>query len=250
LESAWAAPRKSGFRILKSLSQPVWTPDGKRLIYWSSPTGLVNTPGELRSIPADNSGPPTTIMTSPVWLLPSSISPDGKTLLVSKIRDPNLDVFVVPLDSPGKDGSDMKPRAFVQSEKFSQSGARFSPDGHWVAYSSNESGKSEVYVVPYPGRGGKTPVSVDGGVVPVWNRNGRELFYASGRKVMAVEVQTSPTFSAGTPKVLFEAGFAALGDVSPDGRRFLGSKPAAAPEQSDDLHVVLNWFEEIRQRAK
>jgi eukaryotic-like serine/threonine-protein kinase len=81
---------------------------------------------------------------------------------------------------------------------------RFSPDGHWIAYDSRESGRDEIYVRPYPGPGGKWQVSTDGGTEVVWNRNGRELFYRSGTKMMAVEVNTVPTFSAGKPTQLFD----------------------------------------------
>jgi Tol biopolymer transport system component len=134
--------------------------------------------------------------------------------------------------------------------------AKFSPDGRWIAYVSDESGKPEVYVQPFPATGGKWQVSTDGGTEPVWNRNGRELFYRSGNRMMAVDVVTQPTFSNGRPRQLFEGkyvsslfpltGFAY--DVSPDGQRFLmieetGSTTAA------QINVVLNWAEELKRRV-
>jgi WD40 repeat protein len=229
---------------------PVWTPDSKHIIYWFSPTTGGITPGELRSVTADNSGPPTTILASPEPISPTSVSPDGKLLLATKRERGNNPlaggVWVVPLESSGA-----TPRAFLQSDKFDYGSASFSPDGHWVAYNSNDSGKNEVYVVPFPEPGGKTQVSFEGGTAPRWNRNGRELFYLNGSKLMAVDVFTSPTFHTGTTQMLFELQYApAAFDASPDGKRFLITKPGEAPQQSNEVHVVVNWFEELRQRAR
>ena len=109
---------------------------------------------------------------------------------------------------------------------------------------------------PYPGPGGKWPISVEGGREPVWNRNGRELFYRSGDKMMAVDIATQPSFAAGKPRVLFEGQYeptvftAPNYDVSPDGQRFLmlkrSEKEAATPTQ---INVVLNWVEELKRRV-
>ena len=121
---------------------------------------------------------------------------------------------------------------------------------------SDESGRNEIYVQPYPGPGGKWQISTEGGTEPLWNPNGRELFYRSGDKIMAVEIITQPSFSAGKSKVLFGGPYqptpATLTnyDVSPDGQRFLMLKPTeqaqAAPTQ---INVVLNWFEELKQKV-
>ena len=109
---------------------------------------------------------------------------------------------------------------------------------------------------PYPGPGGKSQISTEGGMEPVWNPKGGELFYRIGDRMMAVEVTTQPSFHAGKPRVLFEGRYEptpATGpnyDVAPDGQRFLMLKPseqeAAAPNQID---VVLNWFEELKRRV-
>ena len=128
-----------------------------------------------------------------------------------------------------------------------------------MAYDSSDTGTRQVYVVPYPGPGGKWTVSTDGGTMPRWARNGRELFYRNRGKMMAVDVQTSPAFRAGTPKLLFErsggggllqgSGGIAY-DVAPDGKRFLIVKPETAQKaQPDQVNVVVNWFEELRRRA-
>ncbi len=130
----------------------------------------------------------------------------------------------------------------------------FSPDGHFLAYVSDESGRREVYVQPYPGPGGKLTISTDGGQEPVWSADGRELFYRNGNQMLAVAIRTEPTFSAGKPRLLFEGNYQldAVGhpfyDVSPDGQRFLMVRPkgGGAPTQ---LYVVLNWGEELKRLA-
>jgi len=123
-----------------------------------------------------------------------------------------------------------------------------------LAYSSDDSGRLEVYVQPYPGPGEKWQISTDGGKEPVWNRNGRELFYRNGNRMMAVDVMTQPTLSAGKARLLFEGQYRSTNlslpryDVTPDGQLFLLAKQserATAPQ----INIVLNWFEELKRRA-
>ena len=119
---------------------------------------------------------------------------------------------------------------------------------------SDESGRLEVYVQPYPGPGGKWQISTEGGVQPVWARSGRELFYRNGDRMMVVDIGTEPTFSPGRPSVLFEGQFVSLPytanyDVAPDGQRFLMIQPIAQEGASSQINVVLNWFEELKQRV-
>ncbi|MGH9785611.1 MAG: TolB family protein, partial [Terriglobia bacterium] len=131
----------------------------------------------------------------------------------------------------------------------------FSPDGRFLAYVSDESGRPEIYVQPFPGPGGKWQISTDGGTEPVWGHNG-ELFYWNGNRLMAVETKTQPTFSAGIPRLLFERAYehVAIGtanyDATADGQRFVMVKAtdqeAAAPTQ---INVVLNWFEELKRKV-
>jgi hypothetical protein len=134
--------------------------------------------------------------------------------------------------------------------RFARGGFQFSPDGKWVAYESNETGRNEVYVVPYPGPGGKSQVSTDGGTQPRWNHNGRELFFRNGDKMMAVNVETGAAFRPGSAYMLFET-VAGDYDVTPDGRSFLMMKQAAVGPggAGSELHVILNWFEELRRKV-
>ncbi|OFV96738.1 MAG: hypothetical protein A3H28_01605 [Acidobacteria bacterium RIFCSPLOWO2_02_FULL_61_28] len=138
----------------------------------------------------------------------------------------------------------------------SEAAGRISPDGRWMVYMSDESGRREIYVRSFPGPGGKWQISSDGGQEPVWNPSGREIYYRNGNKMMAVNMETGSGFSASKPRVLFEGPYqlaqltGAQYDVSPDGQRFLMLKPveskAGAPTQ---INVVLNWFEELKAKV-
>jgi Tol biopolymer transport system component/predicted Ser/Thr protein kinase len=223
-----------------------WTPDGKRIAFQSDKEGPQNLYWQL----ADGGGGLERLTTSEYINAPNSWSPDGQALAFIEIRpDTGYDILVLRL-------SDRKVQPFLRT-RFNESAPRFSPDGRWLAYISDESGRFEVYVQPYPGPGGgKWQVSTDGGTEPVWNPNGRELFYREGDKMMAVDVTTQPSFSAGKPKMLFEGPYVPTPvsfpnyDVSPDGQRFLMLKSIdqsqAAPTQ---INVVLNWFEELKQKV-
>jgi Tol biopolymer transport system component/tRNA A-37 threonylcarbamoyl transferase component Bud32 len=225
--------------------RPVWTPDGKRIAFNSNKDGPLNLFWQL----ADGSGGLERLTTSEYTQVPMSWSPDGELLAYFEVNPATQrDIWVLRL-------SDRKALSFLQT-RFDEAVPRFSPDGHWLTYTSNESGRFEVYVQPYPGPGGKWQISTEGGTEPMWNPNGRELFYRSGDKMMAVEIATQPGFAAGTPRTLFEGRYETAMvpidnyDVSPDGQRFLMLKPVeqeqAAPTQ---INVVLNWFEELKQKV-
>jgi Tol biopolymer transport system component len=219
---------------------PIWTPDGKRIVF----KGAQN---RLFWQPADGSGPSEELTKSELSAnnVPGSFSPDGQVLVFME-RNPTFDVYTLPL----RDG---KPQPFVRTPS-NETAPRFSPDGHFIAYASDESGRFEIYVRPFPGPGGKWQISNEGGTEPVWNPRGRELFYRNGSKMMAVDVTTQGTFSAGKTKMLFEGPYVPTPrsfpdyDVSPDGQRCLMLKPTeqAAPTQ---INVVLNWFEELKLKV-
>ena len=194
-----------------------------------------------------------------------SWSPDGQLLAFHEVN-PNTqrDIWVLRMSdpSPGSgqapslgSGQVRKAQPFLRT-RFDEAGPRFSPDGRWLAYISNESGRYEIYVQPYPGPGGKWQISTEGGNEPVWNPNGRELFYRSGNKMMVVDITTQPGFAAGTPRKLFEGLYdpapypLANYDVSRDGQRFLMIKPSESAEAAPtQINVVLNWFEELKQKV-
>jgi hypothetical protein len=146
-------------------------------------------------------------------------------------------------------------RPFLKT-RFNEGAPEFSPHGRWLTYVSDESGGPEIYVQPYPGPGGKWQISTDGGTEPMWSPNGRELFYRSGTRMMAVDVTTQAGFSAGKPRMLFERLYFSTPfpqtfpryDVSSDGQRFLMMKQAdPVPTQ---INVVQNWISELKGRGR
>jgi eukaryotic-like serine/threonine-protein kinase len=232
-------------------SSPTWTPDGKRIAFTSTKGGALNIFWQL----ADGSGGLEKLNTSENPQIPMSWSPDGKLLAFLDVDSTTgYDIGVLHLDEPSA-GSEQgrKAEPFLRT-RFSESVPRFSPDGRWLAYISDESGRYEIYVQPYPGPGGKWLISTEGGTEPVWNPNGRELFYRSGDKMMSVEVTTQPSFAAGKPRMLFGGRYEAAPltnpnyAVSADGQRFLMLKPAEHAEDAPtQINVVLNWFEELNR---
>jgi len=156
-----------------------------------------------------------------------------------------------------------EPEPFLVSP-FNEMYPAFSPDGRWVAYSSDETGRNEVYVRPFPDGEPVHRVSTAGGVAPLWSSDGTQLFYRTGKGatlyVMVVDVETDPTFTRNQPRTLFEASSAGPGafgsttptrsyDLAPDGRRFVMIANPAQFEQQPvtSIHVVLNWFEELKR---
>jgi len=222
-----------------------WTPDGKRIAFQSSKEGPPNIYWQR----ADGSGELERLTTSEYAHVPMSWSPDGQLLAFIEVNpSTQRDIWIVRM-------SDRKAQPFLKT-RFDESVPRFSPDGRWLAYTSNESGRYEIYVQPYPGPGGKWQISTEGGTEPAWNLNGRELFYRSGDKMMAVDINTQPGFAAGKPRMLFQGPYERSPatspnyDVSPDGQRFLMLKPADTGESAPtQINVVLNWFEELKRRV-
>ena len=220
---------------------PLWTPEGKRITFQSTRFGTRN----LFWKAADGTGAAEPLLASDIPRTPHSWSPDGKLLAFTEVNpSTNVDIWMLPLEG------ERKPEVFLRTP-FSETGAVFSPDGHWLAYRSNESGRQEIYVQPYPPTGGRWQISTEGGEEAVWASSGRELFYRNGgTMMMAVDITTEPTFTHGTPQLLFEGQFARYGpraayDVTSDGQRFVMIKPAEG--NADQINVILNWFEELKR---
>ena len=139
--------------------------------------------------------------------------------------------------------------------EFNERGSQLSPDGRWVAYVSDESGGEQIYVQPFPQGGEVIPISVDGGVEPVWSRDGTELFFRAGNRMMVVDVELGARFRAGRPKVLFEGGYdldpfrtgRANYDVSADGQFLMVRRREMV--STARLTIVLNWFQELTERV-
>jgi serine/threonine-protein kinase len=231
---------------------PVWTPDGKRISFrlWG-PGGFT-----MWWMPADRSAAPDRLTNVGIMQSPASWSPDGKVVAFTQVSpDTGPDVYVLPLDDPQR-----RPIPFAQT-KFAEGSPKFSPDGRWIAYTSNESGQNEIYVQSYPGPGPKIQVSTDGGWDAAWKLSGGELYYRNRTKMMAVAVKTQPAFTASTPRVLWEGHYAegtssncgppgptsSNYDVSAEGDRFLMIKDSETDSVATQINVVLNWSEELKQ---
>jgi serine/threonine-protein kinase len=222
-----------------------WSPDGQSIVFQSNP----DTQRNLYVQPIDRSLPPKRLTTSPNTHMSTSWSSDGQA--VAFWESGENDVVVLPLDGEG-------PQPFVASPNNWECCGVFSHDSQWLAYVSDEEGKLHVYVRPYPGPGGQWRISEEeGGGEPVWSPNGEELFYRIGDKMMAVSIQTEPTFIAGRPQVLFvgsyvrstvSAGYQYY-DISPDGNRFLMLRQGEERTQVNQVEVILNWTEELKRLA-
>jgi len=222
---------------------PVWSGDGRYVLFGMERDAMRS----LYRMPIDGSAPPERIWKGEGPQYPGRGPADGALVpFEEENAQNNVDIWVLTLQG------EPKAEPFLQTP-FRDDSASFSPDGKWIAYTSNESGRDEVYVRPYPGPGGKNPVSTDGGGGPLWSKDGKELFYARGDAMMAVEVNTDPAFSASTPHKLFEGKFAweriLNYDVAPDGKRFVLIKPQGGGGASQELRVVLNWFEELKAKV-
>jgi serine/threonine-protein kinase len=231
-------------------SVPIWTPDGSRLLFQS----LVKGVRGLFSVNSDGSGPAERLITpttaaAGALVYADSWTPDGSALAISYRQG----IWLLSRDAK------TDPRRLVTSGTH----AEFSPDGRSLAYTDGVPTQVRVYVVRYPALDHREQVSIDIGTSPVWRRDGRELYYLENAsadgplkiRVMAVPITTAPTFSAGTPRVLFEGPFRIDGpfrgyDVTPDGQRFLMVQEVPLPPaRVSQMVLVQNWFEELRQRV-
>jgi Tol biopolymer transport system component len=234
---------------------PVWTPDGKRIIFSSDRGGVMNLYWQA----ADTSGMADRLTTSSNTQLVSSASRDGSVLFQEYRPNTAWDVMTLGLSPTPAPTVSRPPQPLVQT-LFNQIGSRISPNGRWVSYTSGETKMAQIFVRPFPnGDAGQWQVTTNGGTRAVWARDdGRELFYQVNGAMMVVPVRTDDsTFSAGNPTKLFDAApyyFGIAGhtyDVAPDGQRFLMIKNAAAADQNaaPSLIVAEHWTEELKTRV-
>ena len=224
-------------------ASPTWSPDGKQIYFTSGANG----PPDIYVRAADGSGEPRELLkfdTNSLGALFLAVSPDEKVLAyVSNNPSTGVDIDVIPLTG------DRKPQPFLRTPA-RESTPTFSPDGKWLAFESTSSGRSEVYVTPFPSGGAQYQVSTNGGERPVWRRDGKEIYYREGLRIMAVEVSAKaspPEFS--TAKALFELAASNLHgryyDIAPDGRFLTNSSPTTMQAQSFSL--VVNWPGKLRK---
>jgi eukaryotic-like serine/threonine-protein kinase len=229
----------------------LWTPDGSRVLFSRALAGSE----EIYWQAADGSAAPLPLTAdSGEAVLPEDVTPDGNALLYIPADRP-ADIFIATL---GETGAGPAPLIATPAEEF---GAQVSPDGRWLVYQSNESGRFEIYVRPFPAVDtGRWQISTDGGTRPRWSRDGRELFYlntsSDGRAaLMAVAIESEAGFRAALPELVFEGAYAAprtsrlVYDVSLDGRRFLMLKDTADEPSASrpQIVVVQNWTEELKR---
>ena len=227
-------------------SLPVWSPDGRRLVLMS----LRRSHPDLFLATSDGSTGEELVLESERAKYVTDWSPDGRFLLFrASDATTNLELWTLPV------GGDGKPVPFRRAS-YGVSHGQFSPDGRWIAYASNETGRSEIHVAPFPGPGSSWKISTAGGTEPRWRRDGKELFYlAPDGKLMVVGVNTGPPFEADVAKPLFQVrrrervsasdqyGY----DVSADGQRFLVSAEIGE-ETAPPLTLVLNWAGEEKKK--
>jgi eukaryotic-like serine/threonine-protein kinase len=235
-------------------SAPVWSPDGRRVAFAAGRAGgtgiyqkAANGAGKEQALVGATGEPK----------LPNDWSRDGRFLLYTQ-RNPrsHADLYVLPLADNGTPSNTATP--FANTE-FGEEQGRFSPDVHWIAYASDESGRSEIYIQPFPAPengGSKTSISRDGGIQPRWRRDGKELFYFSlDGKLMAADITQEPSFRASVPRALFQLPVGQIGhneqavrvfawDVAPDGKRVLVDTGTTS---SEPITVVLNWTAELKK---
>jgi Tol biopolymer transport system component len=210
---------------------PIWSPDGRRLVYISSRTGIY----DLYEQPVDGSEPAKVLLSSPSPKNCFDWSSDGRYIIYSVFAGGGRDLWVLPMSG------DRKPFPVAQSP-FEENAARFSPDGHWITYQSNESGRTEVYVQPFPGTGGNVQVSIDGGAAPQYRGDGRELFFRGrGDKLMAASLSfAGSTVRIGVPHELFSMPPGVDTEViaAADGQRFLSK---AVTKDASPITLLFNW---------
>jgi Tol biopolymer transport system component len=225
----------------KLAARPVWSPDSRRIAFLS----VGERSGFIIYEKALNGAPEKPLLTNREDIWPTDWSLDGRFIALQRwdLRT-KWDLFILPRDG------DQKPAPFLQTE-FNETEAAFSPDGHWIAYNSDESGRPEVYVQPFmgalPGIGPKRRISDGGGLWPKWRSDGKELFYMTlDRKLMSVDILPARSIEVGSPRLLFQANCTDLiYSVTRDGQRFLFNVPVKE-RASEPATLVMNWAARLK----
>jgi Tol biopolymer transport system component len=234
---------------------PVWSRDGSHLVF-----GFLADGFGLGWVRADGAGEIQRLLDTKNAALPDSFFPDGRRLAYSEFDPVNsYDLWTLPLDLSDPDHPKPgKPELFL-STPANETEPAVSPDGRWIAYRSGESGRNEVYVRPFPGPGGKWQVSNAGGTVPIWSRNGREIFFLNlDSRIMVTDyTATRDSFVPGKPRLWSDQQVRDLGgipnyDLAPDGKSFAifpELKPTTADKGDVHMTFLLNFFDELRRRV-
>jgi Tol biopolymer transport system component/predicted Ser/Thr protein kinase len=238
--------------------QPSWSPDGQRIAYGFSEKGERPNIWWMR---ADGAGVPQRLTESKLGQHADSWTPDGKVLAFFQVNpDAGSEILTLPIEGSEESGwKPGQPKKFV-ADGFFNAGPVFSPDGHWIAYVSNQSGRGEIYVQPYPGPGARVQVSADGGGAPEWSNNGKELFFSTlsfDQIMVTTYTAADGTFRAGKPRLWSPGQFTNIRNgisfaLHPDGKRFAvlkADKAEATPPPINKITFILNFFDELRGKA-